>query len=314
MTLTIGVDIGGTKISGALVDEKGHVVADARRVSPATHSDRIEEAVVDLVAELRATHDVEAVGVAAAGFIDKRRATVMFAPNLAWRQVPLRAHLEAKLDLPVVIENDANAAAWGEFTFGAGKDTDDLLLVTVGTGIGGGVVLDGDLMRGAFGVAAEIGHLRVVPGGRACGCGNLGCWETYGSGSALVRQTREQLHAGSLLGQDLLERAGGDIEAVTGPMITESARDGDQFAIEQLEVLARWLGEGIASLVAVLDPATVAIGGGVSEAGDLLLDPIRDAFATQLTGRGYRPVAEIRLAELGNRAGQLGAADLGRRR
>ncbi len=314
MTLTIGIDVGGTKISGALVDEKGKVVADARRVSPATHADRIEEAIVDLVEELRSSRTVEAVGVAAAGFIDKQRATVMFAPNLAWRQVPLREHLEDKLGLPVVIENDANAAAWGEFTFGAGKDTDDLLLVTVGTGIGGGVVLDGELMRGAFGVAAEIGHLRVVPGGRACGCGNLGCWETYGSGSALVRQAREQLRAGSLLARDLLDRADGNIDAVTGPMITDSARDGDRFAIEQLDVLGQWLGEGIASLVAVLDPATVAIGGGVSEAGDLLLDPIRDAFATQLTGRGYRPVAEIRLAELGNRAGQLGAADLGRRR
>lgn len=314
MTLTIGTDVGGTKISGALVDEKGAVHGDARRVSPATHSDRIEEAIVDLVQELRAGETVEAVGVAAAGFIDKQRSTVMFAPNLAWRQVPLRAHLEAKLGLPVVIENDANAAAWGEFTFGAGKDTDDLLLVTVGTGIGGGVVLDGELMRGAFGVAAEIGHLRVVPGGRACGCGNRGCWETYGSGSALVRETREKLRAGSLLGRDLFDRAAGDVDAVTGPMITEAAREGDRFSIEQLAELGRWLGEGIASLVAVLDPAKVAIGGGVSEAGDLLLDPVRDAFAAQLTGRGYRPVAEIRLAELGNRAGQLGAADLGRRR
>lgn len=314
MSLTIGIDVGGTKISGALVDERGRVVADARRVSPATHSDLIEEAIVDLVGELRTEQDVEAVGVAAAGFIDKQRATVMFAPNLAWRQVPLRAHLEATLDLPVVIENDANAAAWGEFTFGAGKDTDDLLLVTVGTGIGGGVVLDGELMRGAFGVAAEIGHLRVVPEGRVCGCGNHGCWEQYGSGSALVRQAQEQLRAGSLLGGDLLERAGGDIEALTGPMITEAAHAGDRFAVEQLAELGRWLGEGIASLVAVLDPEMVALGGGVSEAGDLVLDPIRDAFSAQLTGRGYRPVAEIRLAELGNRAGQLGAADLGRRR
>jgi len=298
VSLTIGVDVGGTKIAGGVVDPDGTV----------------EAAIVDLVAELRASHEIEAVGVAAAGFIDKQRATVMFAPNLAWRHVPLREHLEAKLQLPVVIENDANAAAWGEFTFGAGKHIDDLLLVTVGTGIGGGVVLDGELMRGAFGVAAEIGHLRVVPGGRPCGCGNLGCWEGYGSGSALVRQTREQLRAGSLLGRDLLDRADGDVEAVTGPMITAAAQAGDRFAIEQVEELGRWLGEGIASLVAVLDPATVAIGGGVSEAGDLLLDPIRQAFAQQLTGRGYRPAAEIRLAELGNRAGQLGAADLGRRR
>jgi glucokinase len=311
--LTIGIDVGGTKISGGVVDAAGTVIDEARRVSPATDADQIVQTIVDLVTELRAAHPVVGVGVAAAGYIDKQRATVLFAPNLAWRHVPLRARLEAELTLPVVIENDANAAAWGEFRFGAAKDVDDLLLVTVGTGIGGGVVLDGQLMRGGFGVAAEIGHLRVVPGGRPCGCGNLGCLESYASGSALVRQTRERLAAGTLLGRDLLDRAGGDLETLTGPMITDAARDGDAFAVEQLADVGRWLGEGIGSLVAVLDPEMVAIGGGVSGAGDLLLDPLRSAFGSQLTGRGYRPVADVRLAELGNGAGLLGAADLARR-
>ena len=175
----------------------------------------------------------------------------------------------------MVVENDANAAAWGEFSFGAGHDVDDLLLVTVGTGIGGGIVLDGELYRGAFGVAAEIGHMRVVPDGLLCGCGNRGCFEQYASGSALVREARAAARAGALLARDLLDRAGGDPDQITGPLITEAARAGDPFAIELLATTGRWLGEGIASLTAVLDPAVVVIGGGVSEAGDLLLDPVR---------------------------------------
>jgi glucokinase len=212
----------------------------------------------------------------------------------------------------VDVENDANAAAWGEFQFGAGHDVDDLLLVTVGTGVGGGVVLDGSLYRGAFGVGAEIGHMRVVPDGIRCGCGNRGCFEMYASGTALVREARAAAAAGSLLAADLVERAGGDPGGISGPLITEAARDGDTFALEHLAGLGHWLGEGIASLTAVLDPAVVVIGGGVSAAGDLLLEPVRRAFAAQLTGRGHRPMLEIRAARLGNRAGLIGAADLTR--
>jgi glucokinase len=313
MGLTVGIDVGGTKIAGGVVDERGRILGTARRESPATDTAAIEQSIEDLVTELRGAHEVTAVGVGAAGFVDSARSTVLFAPNLAWRDEPLRADLEKRIGLPVVIENDANAAAWGEFTFGAGEDVTDSLLVTVGTGVGGGMVLNGELHRGAFGVAAEIGHMRVVPGGLICGCGNRGCWEQYGSGNALVRDTREQARKGSLIARTLLDRAGGDVENITGPLITEAARDGDDFAREQLASLGRWLGEGIASLTAVLDPAVVVIGGGVSEAGDLLLDPIRAHFAANLTGRNYRPRLEIRAALLGNKAGMIGAADLARR-
>jgi glucokinase len=313
MGLTVGVDVGGTKIAGGVVDERGRILATARRESPATDTDAIGANVADLVAELRSAHDITAVGVGAAGFVDSTRSLVMFAPNLAWRDEPLRADLEKRIGLPVVIENDANAAAWGEFTFGAGEDATDSLLITVGTGVGGGIVLNGELHRGAFGVAAEIGHLRVVPDGRLCGCGNHGCWEQYASGTALVRDTREQAARGSLIARSLLDRAGGEVSAITGPLITEAAREGDPFAIEQLAALGKWLGEGIATLTAVLDPAVVVIGGGVSEAGDLLLDPVRSHFKANLTGRNYRPELEIRAAVLGNRAGMIGAADLARR-
>src|SRR4051794_17438570 len=313
MGLAVGIDVGGTKIAGGVVDDQGKILRTARRESPATDTNAIENSIEELVAELRGDHEIVAVGVGAAGFVDSGRSTVMFAPNLAWRDEPLRRDLERRIGLPVVIENDANAAAWGEFAFGAGEDVADSLLVTVGTGVGGGIVLNGELHRGAFGVAAEIGHMRVVPDGRICGCGNRGCWEQYASGSALVRDTRDQARKGSLIARSLVDRAGGDVESITGPLITEAAREGDDFAREQLASLGRWLGEGIASLTAILDPAVVVIGGGVSEAGDLLLDPIRAHFAANLTGRNYRPDLQVRAALLGNEAGMIGAADLARR-
>ncbi|TWH01359.1 glucokinase [Nocardioides sp. J9] len=305
--LTCGIDIGGTKIAGAVVDADGGIVAEARVESPAADPTAMEEAAAGLVARFAADHGITAVGVGAAGYIASDRSTVLFAPNIAWRNEPLGSDLARLAGLPVVVENDANAAAWGEFRYGAGRDVDDQLMVTVGTGVGGGIVVDGRLLRGAHGVAAEIGHLNVVPDGRQCGCG-----EQYGSGTALVRAAREAVAANSLLARDLVERAGGDPEAITGPMITEAAQDEDRFAIEQFEQLGRWLGHGIASLVAVLDPAVIVIGGGVSEAGALLVDPLRAAFEHELSGRGFRPTAEIRLAELGNRAGVIGAADLAR--
>ena len=312
-TLACGIDVGGTKIAGCVVDTDGTIVDQARVESPATSTDAIQEAIGTLVTRLGRDHEVSSVGVGAAGFVDKARANVLFAPNLAWRDEPLKADLERQLGLPVVVENDANAAAWGEFEYGAGHDVDDLLLVTVGTGVGGGIVLDGELHRGAFGVAAEIGHLRVERNGRLCGCGNRGCWEKYASGSALVRGARESAEEGSMLARPLLELAGGDPQRITGPLISRAAADGDPFAVEQLAVLGRWLGEGIAALAAVLDPAVAVIGGGVSEAGDLLLEPIRAAFRAELTGRGHRPEMEVRKALLGNTAGMIGAADLARR-
>lgn len=313
MGLTVGIDVGGTKIAGGVVDEGGTILSTARHESPATDTDAIEQSIEDLVDELRSEHDVVAVGVGAAGFVDVGRSTVLFAPNLAWRDEPLRADLEKRLGLPVVIENDANAAAWGEFTFGAAHDVSDSLLVTVGTGVGGGIVHNGELHRGSFGVAAEIGHMRVVPEGRLCGCGNRGCWEQYASGSSLVRDTKERAAGDAQAARSLLDRVGGDVQAITGPLITEAAHGGDAFAREQLAALGRWLGEGVASLAAILDPAVVVIGGGVSEAGDLLLDPVRAHFGANLTGRHYRPELEIRRAVLGNKAGMIGAADLARR-
>jgi glucokinase len=188
-----------------------------------------------------------------------------------------------------------------------------MVMVTVGTGIGGGIVVDGTLMAGAFGVAAEIGHMRVVPGGLRCGCGNRGCWEMYASGKALVREARELVVSGSPRAARLSELCGGDPEALQGPDVTGAALEGDPAAIELLADLAVWVGEGLASVVAILDPELVVLGGGVSEAGKLLMDPAEAAFGRQLTGRGHRPQARFVLARLGNEAGMIGAADLAAR-
>ncbi|MGA8845626.1 MAG: ROK family glucokinase [Nocardioides sp.] len=309
--LTCGVDIGGTKIAGAIVNEQGEILDEHRVESPADDAAAVEDAVAELVNELASRHEVTAVGIGAAGYVDATRSVVMFAPNIAWRDEDLSTEIGDRVGLPVVVENDANAAAWGEFVFGAAADVDDMLMITVGTGVGGGIVASGELYRGAFGAAAEIGHLRVVRGGRLCGCGNFGCLEQYASGSALVKDARAQARTPEAA--DLLARAGGDVLAIDGPLITAAAAEGDAFALARLHELGTWLGEAIASLAAVLDPGAVVIGGGVSEAGDLLLDPVREAFVGELTGRGHRPFLEVRAASLGNKAGVIGAADLARR-
>jgi glucokinase len=314
MGLSIGLDIGGTKIAGGLVDPSGQLPASARRATPARDPQLIAVAAGDIVRELvaGAEGDVVAVGVAAAGLVDRDRSTVVFAPNLAWRDEPLKAHLEALVSMPVVIENDANAAAWGEFRFGAAGDVDDMVLVTVGTGIGGGIVMDGKLIRGSFGAAAELGHVRVVPGGHRCGCGNRGCWEQYASGSALVREARELVASGTPYAARLTELCEADPARLSGPIVTGAAREGDPAAVELLTDLGTWLGEGISAVTAVLDPRVVVIGGGVADAGELLLEPARAAFRRLMTGRGHRPEPELRLARLGNSAGMVGAADLAR--
>ena len=314
MSYTIGVDVGGTKVAAGVVDEEGKVLVSTRRPTPSESPDHVEETIAALITELRREYDVEAVGIGAAGFVDAERSTVLFAPNLVWRGEPLRDDIAARVGLPVVVENDANAAAWAEYRFGAGRDASDLVCVTVGTGIGGGIVLDGQLYRGRFGIGAEFGHKRVVPDGRRCGCGQRGCWEQYCSGRALLHEAREIADVQPEYGARLLARGGGEPEGIEAFEVTQAAREGDPAAVACFEEVGRWLGQGLADLAAVLDPSLFVVGGGVADAGELLLAPARRTFAEQLTGTGHRPLAGIRLAELGNEAGLVGAADLARAR
>lgn len=306
----IGIDIGGTKIAGGVVDHTGRIRRRTRRDTPTQSPHDIAEATAAVITELAATHigSPAGVGVACAGYVDKVGSTVLFAPNLPWRDEPLKARLSALVELPVLIENDANAATYGEYACGGGRGMDDMVMLTIGTGVGGGIITEGMLLRGAFGVAAEIGHLRVVPDGIECGCGNRGCLEVYGSGSALVRQARALVASGAPEAAALRERCGADPGRLRGNDVTEAAQDGDPAAVRLLAELGGWIGEASASLAAVLDPQRFVIGGGVSLAGDLLLDPIRAGYAQQLSGRGYRPVADFALASLGNDAGVIGAA------
>ena len=311
--LAVGVDVGGTKIAAGVVDESGTILATERRPTPSRTPDAVADTIADLVNLLRQSFEVSAVGIGAAGWIDRARAVVQFAPNLAWRDEPLRDEVSRRIGLPVVVENDANAAGWAEYRFGAGRGHDDLVCVTVGTGIGGGIVLDGRLHRGAFGIGGEIGHMQIVAGGQLCGCGSRGCWEQYASGRALVRAAKEMVAAAPSVNSRLLDAAGGEVERITGPEVTKAAADGDPTAVKCFEEIGHWLGRGLASMAAVLDPGRFVVGGGVSDAGDLLLGPAREEFEAVLPGRGHRPVADVVVAALGAEAGLVGAADLTRR-
>jgi glucokinase len=305
----VGIDIGGTKIAGALVDESGQIIREARVATPDAGGDSIVEAVVAIVQELAAGESVIGVGVAAAGFIDAEQANILYAPNLSWRNYPFKAKLEALLSYPVIIENDANAAGWAEFRYGAGRGTKNMTMLTIGTGVGGAVIADSKMLRGGFGIGGELGHIRVVPDGRLCGCGAHGCIEQYGSGTALLRSARELADSANDAGARL-RRIRDEAGELKGEQVYQAILEGDSGALGLLEDLGSWLGQTIASLSAVLDPEVVVIGGGVSAAGELLLEPIRKAYLANMPARGFRPELQLKVAEFVNDAGVVGAADL----
>ncbi len=313
MAANIGIDIGGTKIAAGLVTKDGEILESARTKTPKHDPEAAIEIVIGLVKKLKAGTKVDSVGIGIPGFVSADRSTVLFVANLGWLRQPLGTQLEALLKMPVVVENDANAAAWGESRFGAGLARDNMVMVTIGTGIGGGIVMNGRLERGAHGVAAEFGHLLLVPGGRSCGCGKQGCWEQYGSGNALVRTARELAADQRQKAKTLLALGDGTPEGVQGLHITEAAGRGDEVALEAFRTVGTYIGLGLANIATLLDPAEFVIGGGVIDSGDLLMGPTRQAFQDALVAREHRPVTAIVPATLGNKAGIVGAADLARR-
>jgi len=313
MSLTVGVDVGGTKVLGGVVDASGKVLATSRRDTPREGGSELTKTIAEVALELMQAHSVTAVGVSAAGFVSSDRKTMLATPNIAdWNGVQLDLELTKLIGLPVVIENDANAAAWGEAKFGAGRNQAHMMMLTIGTGVGGGIVVNNQLYRGAFGIAAEFGHLRVVPEGHLCGCGARGCFEQYASGSALRRHAREAISASPDLARNLLARGDGTIDGLTGQAITDAAREGDAVALAAFQTTAQYLGAGIASLAVLLDPSCVVIGGGVIDAGEILLAPTREAMKRYMPFAGKHPYPEIVAAELGNEAGLVGVADLAR--
>ncbi len=311
MALFIGVDIGGTKVLATAVSSSGRVLRTALRTTPGRRVEArlVEDALTEAVEEIAGTRRVRAIGIAAAGFVDAQGERVRFAPHLPWRDEGVRARLSERWSAPVVLDNDANCAARAELAYGAVGAAGDALVVTMGTGIGGALVLDGTVHRGYNGMAGEFGHMQVVPDGRSCECGGSGCWEQYSSGNALARFTRERLGREPSL---LDNTAGGDPDRVTGPMVTEAAVAGDPLALSAFASVGEWLGVGLANLVAAFDPEIVVVGGGLSGAGDLLLDPARAAMRGSLVGAAHRTVPPVVRAALGPEAGAIGAADLAR--
>lgn len=306
---TIGVDIGGTSVRVGVVDRHGTVLDTARAPTPSSEG-ALEDAIVSTVSGLAARHKVTAVGLAVAGFVTTDRRSVMFAPHLAWRNAPVADRVSQRLGLPVVLEHDANAAVLGEHRFGAARGARVALLVAIGTGIGGGLLLDGTLFRGAHGVAPELGHLTLVPGGRPCPCGKNGCWERYCSGTALSTTAVELLARHPGRSTVLRRDSAVDSRAVTGRKVAAAAREGDPLAQRAMSELAKWLGEGLALVADIYDPEIVVIAGGVSESAPLFLDDARDHYKRMITGAGYRPLARIRTAQLGDDAALVGAASL----
>jgi glucokinase len=309
MSHVVGLDVGGTKIAAGVLDPEGRVIARSLAPTPANDPAALRSAIVDSVEKLRRDHEVDAVGISAAGFVRVDRRGVMFGPNLDWGSEPIGDAVADAIGLPVVVENDGNAAAWAEHRFGAGQGVADQLMVVLGTGVGGGLILGGRVYRGGHGLAAEIGHLGLVPDGIPCPCGRRGCLEQYASGKALERDARAMAAEGKA--PALLEAAQGDADAVTGRMVTRLAEAGDAASVRLVQELAEALAAGIASIDALLHQPLVVIGGGLGSAGEVVLAPLRTALAAAV-GDAHRGVPEVRGAQLGNDAGLIGAADLAR--
>ena len=310
--ITVGIDVGGTKIAGALVSETGNILKSLKVPTPADNTDDLITAVVEMVKELSSGEEVAAVGVAIAGFIDADQSEVIYSPNLSLRNEPLKAKLEARLGIDVFVENDANAAGWAEYRFGAGRDSDHMMMITIGTGVGGAIVAKGELFRGGFGIGAELGHTNFIQEGRPCGCGQNGCLEQYASGSALLDSAKELAASGTPEGTRLAELQS-EVGELTGTEVYKAITESDPGALRLLNELGTNIGKAVASFAAILDPKMLVVGGGLSVAGELLLAPIREAYLNHLPARGYRPEMTVVAASLINDAGVVGAADLARR-
>ncbi len=311
--LVIGVDVGGTKVLGGVVDSNGKIITELRKDTPVSGGKDLTNVIAQVINELQAGSGAIAAGISIAGFISSDRSTINATPNIAnYNGINLQAELNNLVNIPVTIENDANAAAWGEAKFGAGIDCLEMIMVTVGTGIGGGIVYDGKIYRGGFGMAGEFGHMRLVPDGHICGCTRRGCVEQYASGTALVRHAREAVTASPDLARSLLARGDGTIEGLNGKILTAAAKDNDPIALAAFNTTGEYLGAAIASYCTLFDPLMVVIGGGVVEAGDILLKPTIESYQRLLPFTGKRPFANIVPAKMKNEAGLIGAADLAR--
>jgi glucokinase len=302
--LAIGLDIGGTKIAGAVVDERGTIVDEHVEPTPEeSDAESVTAILLSLIDRFRAKHDVVTIGVGAAGIVEQPAGKMLWAPNNEYRNWPVREQLEKASGLPVMVDNDANVAALAEARLG--EPYPNMVLITVGTGIGGGLVLDGQIYRGPTGLGAELGHIILNPDGPVCGCGNYGCFEAFASGTALNRMSREAADDDP---NGLIARLGKEDGEVTGHTVVRAVEMGDEVAKALFARLGRWLGVGIASLANIFEVDAIVVGGGLVETGDLLLAPARLAareYAYAPTARGTAPIVP---ATFGGDAGKIGAA------
>ncbi|MBK5289201.1 MAG: ROK family protein [Acidimicrobiia bacterium] len=305
----IGLDIGGTKVLGAVVSAQGEVLTECRVPSPTSTWAHLLAAIEASVTELRGSHPgVESVGIGAAGMVDLD-GSIHYSPNVpAFRSTRVRADVEAAVGLPTTVDNDANVAAYAEVRFGAAAGMTDAMVITLGTGIGGGIIVGGAVLRGANGFAAEVGHFQVDPNGPPCACGEIGHWEAMASGTALGVMARAAAERGELA--SALALAGGAVEAITGQHVSEAARGGAADALTVIDAYGGNVAVGLVGLANIFDPGVIAIAGGIVNDGDLYLEPIRRHFLGHIEGASYRPRPEIVPATLGERAGVIGAAIL----
>jgi glucokinase len=309
--LTIGIDIGGTKVLGGVVDSAGKVIDSARRVTPIAGGLELIKTVIDLIKEFQHKHDVAGVGISVAALISSDQGTIVGAPNIAnLSELNFVNEIKREINLPVIAETDANAAMWAEYKFGNAKDLNPVMFFIIGTGMGGGLVIDGKLFRGAHGIGAEFGHMIVQPQGLRCGCGTQGCIEQYASGTALMRYAKEAIELDPQKGKKLLELAGGNLNELTGVILTSAAKNGNEIAIAAFNKQADWLGAACASYALLLDPQAIVVGGGVVDAGELFLEPVRKAMFSYMPFGQSHPLPKIIAAKFGNDAGLIGAADL----
>jgi glucokinase len=306
---TIGVDVGGTHLRVAQVDGKGAIGHDISVPTPDWPEvvDTIVTGVQHVVdATTGGPASIGAVGVGLAAIIDLD-GVARYAPNIPGLiDEPLQADIAKAVDLPVVVDNDANVAAWGEVMHGAAHGVRHGLVLTLGTGIGGGIIIDGRVYRGAHGLAAEVGHWQFDPRGRTCACGEPGHWEAWASGSGLGVLAREAAANGAL--PSVLERAGGRVDAVDGVHVGDAALAGEPDALALLDTYADYVAIGCAGLANILDPEVIVISGGLVNLGDILLDRIRDRFPRHIEAPAHRPPIPIVPAALGDQAGVVGAA------
>ncbi len=322
--VTIGIDMGGTKVLGLAVDDEGVVLSEVRVATPGRRSggapggehepdtegfELVIEALASVTEQLRANieGEVASVGVGAPGLVDNT-GVLRYAPNLPrGTGLDIAGRLSTRLEgMRTVVDNDATCATVAEWAFGAAAGVTDAVMVTLGTGIGGGIIAGGHVVRGASGFGGEIGHMVVDPTGPVCPCGKRGCWERFASGSGLGRLARDAAHAGRL--DEVVSLAGGDAEWVRGEHVTMAAQAGDAGALAVLGELGWWLALGLSNLALVLDPAVMVYGGGLVETVTLVLDEVQAAFDELLEGHAYRPEVKIVPAQLGERAGAIGAA------